>query len=204
MTIIQVSNQSVPTARQARQRCDHCGGPFGLVTHRWWGSKFCKRSCKDAHIREIMLDHRWYGLLAGLSLQGHRFGTPTLPAARKDIAMVPQFAWNCSRRLRTLICALLIASLSGSFSNLEAGYCGQSLDDFRAARIRWANTRQTAPRSEEPAQICRAYGNEFYEAVEARHAVSQCEGGAARQKDIDALDAEIEAFNSLIAIHCGT
>ena len=28
------------------QVCDHCGGRFGLVTHRWWSSKFCKRTCK--------------------------------------------------------------------------------------------------------------------------------------------------------------
>jgi hypothetical protein len=24
------------------QVCDHCGGRFGMVTHRWWGNKFCK------------------------------------------------------------------------------------------------------------------------------------------------------------------
>jgi len=38
-----------------------------MVTHRWWGSKFCKRRCKDAYLREIMLDRcavfRWCGLL---------------------------------------------------------------------------------------------------------------------------------------------
>ena len=27
--------------------CDHCGGRFGVVTHRWWGNKFCRRSCRD-------------------------------------------------------------------------------------------------------------------------------------------------------------
>jgi hypothetical protein len=72
MTIIQVSNQSVPAARRARQLCDHCGGPFGMVTHRWWGSRFCKRRCKDSYIREIMLRRRtirrWCGLPAGISL----------------------------------------------------------------------------------------------------------------------------------------
>ena len=30
----------------------HCGGRFGLVTHRWWGNKFCKRTCKTAYLRE--------------------------------------------------------------------------------------------------------------------------------------------------------
>jgi len=38
-----------------RQTCDHCGGPFGMVTHRWWGSKFCARRCKDAYLREVAL-----------------------------------------------------------------------------------------------------------------------------------------------------
>jgi hypothetical protein len=86
---------------------------------------------------------------------------------------------------------------------LEARYCGQSLD-FRAARIRWANARQSGPSSEDPGQICRAYGNQFYEAVEARQAVSECKVGLERQKDIEILDVEIEAFNNLIATHCGT
>jgi hypothetical protein len=36
-----------------RQVCGHCGGRFGLVTHRWWGNKFCKKVCKDAYVREI-------------------------------------------------------------------------------------------------------------------------------------------------------
>jgi len=54
-------------AVRSRQVCDHCGGPFGMVTHRWWGSKFCKRKCKEAYLREVMPDrdtvHRWRGLL---------------------------------------------------------------------------------------------------------------------------------------------
>ena len=34
------------------QVCDYCGGRFGMVTHRWWGDKFCKRTCKNAYLRE--------------------------------------------------------------------------------------------------------------------------------------------------------
>ena len=63
MTAIQDQNHPARTVTHSRQACDHCGGPFGMVTHRWWGSKFCKRSCKDAYLREILLDrdiiHRW-------------------------------------------------------------------------------------------------------------------------------------------------
>jgi hypothetical protein len=47
------------------QVCDRCGGRFGMVTHRWWGSKFCKRTCKEAYVREVTLDRdtirRWFG-----------------------------------------------------------------------------------------------------------------------------------------------
>ena len=34
------------------QVCDYCSGRFGMVTHRWWGNKFCKRTCKNAYFRE--------------------------------------------------------------------------------------------------------------------------------------------------------
>jgi hypothetical protein len=50
-----------------RQACDHCGGRFGMVTCRWWGNKFCKRTCKDAYRREVALGRDkilcWYGFL---------------------------------------------------------------------------------------------------------------------------------------------
>jgi hypothetical protein len=51
----QSSCESVTRRTQARERqvCDHCGGRFGLVTHRWWDNKFCKKVCKDAYVREI-------------------------------------------------------------------------------------------------------------------------------------------------------
>jgi hypothetical protein len=189
MTIIQVTNQTVPAARPARQRCDHCGGSFGLVTHRWWDSKFCKRRCKEAHIREIMLDrrtiHRWCGFLG-----------------RQTIPMVPRFGWNRSWGLRSLVCAGLVLIVVAPVSKLEAGYCGQPFD-VQAAHIRWTNARQTRPRSAESDQICRAYFNQFYEAVQARQAVSEC-AGRGRQKDVEMLDGQIEAFNNLIATYCGT
>jgi hypothetical protein len=47
------------------QVCDHCGGRFGMVTHRWWGNKFCKMTCKHAYLR-VTLDRdmirRWFNL----------------------------------------------------------------------------------------------------------------------------------------------
>jgi hypothetical protein len=50
---------------EKRQVCDLCGGRFGMVTHRWWGNKFCKRTCRDSYIREVALGRdacrRWLG-----------------------------------------------------------------------------------------------------------------------------------------------
>jgi hypothetical protein len=49
--------------------CDHCGGRFGMVTYRWWGSKFCKKTCKAAFLRELGLSRdeicRWFVFLWG-------------------------------------------------------------------------------------------------------------------------------------------
>jgi hypothetical protein len=51
------------------QVCNHCGGRFGMVTHRWWSNKFCKRACKDAYLHEVALGRdkirRPYGFLQG-------------------------------------------------------------------------------------------------------------------------------------------
>jgi hypothetical protein len=74
MTIREDANGPAREVVRSRQVCDHCGGPFGMVTHRWWGSKFCKRRCKDAYLREVMLDRntvrRWCGLLGVISRNG--------------------------------------------------------------------------------------------------------------------------------------
>src|SRR6516225_10146313 len=51
---IELSGEGVMTPSQVckHQVCDYCSGRFGMVTHRWWGNKFCKRTCKNAYLRE--------------------------------------------------------------------------------------------------------------------------------------------------------
>jgi hypothetical protein len=39
-----------------------------MVTHRWWGNKFCKRTCKDAYLSELAL---------GRDKIRRRYGFPT-------------------------------------------------------------------------------------------------------------------------------
>jgi hypothetical protein len=50
-------------------RCDHCRGRFGMVTHRWWGKKFCNRTCKGAYLSELALSRErirsWVRSLCG-------------------------------------------------------------------------------------------------------------------------------------------
>jgi hypothetical protein len=40
-----------------------------MVTHRWWRNKFCKRTCKEAYLRELALGRdsirRWCGFIRG-------------------------------------------------------------------------------------------------------------------------------------------
>jgi hypothetical protein len=31
------------------KRCDWCGGKFGLICHRHFGKRFCRKPCKTAH-----------------------------------------------------------------------------------------------------------------------------------------------------------
>jgi hypothetical protein len=52
-------------------------------------------------------------------------------------------------------------------------------------------------------ESCRAYANRFLEAVKTRQATSIREDGIDRQRALEILDAQIDAFNNLIASQCG-
>jgi hypothetical protein len=99
------------------------------------------------------------------------------------------------------ILSLAIAVLIGAASPSGASYCGQS-SELAAAQVRWAALRQSRVGPAEAAKICRAYGKNFYEAVEVRQAAALCEDSAVRKRNLDTLDAEIDAFNNLIAVQC--
>jgi hypothetical protein len=45
---------------------------------------------------------------------------------------------------------------------------------------------------------CRLYATTFFEAVTARQAASFCTDGIDRERILESLDSEIEAFNNLI------
>ena len=102
-------------------------------------------------------------------------------------------------RIATLFIALLPTVVT--VSRVEGAYCGQTFD-VAAARNRWAIARQTSIDPDHHDETCRAYGNQFFEAVTARQTASTCEDGDKRQGTLDILDVEIDAFNNLIAARC--
>jgi len=103
-------------------------------------------------------------------------------------------------RLAVFVITLLINAVT--MSKTDASYCGQG-SDLAAARLRWAAARQSRVDPAQSEQKCRAYRIHFYDAVTARQAASVCEYGGNRQRDLDLLDSEIDAFNNLIAAQCG-
>ena len=99
-----------------------------------------------------------------------------------------------------LIVILVISLLTGAptAAGADASGCGQTAE-VAATRVRWAAARQSRVDPANNEKNCRAYGIHFYEAVTARQAASTCKDGISHQPILDVLDAEIDAFNNLIA-----
>jgi hypothetical protein len=49
-------------------RCANCAGKFGLVCHRHWGLRFCRKVCKTNYLAKTAKDYvrvrKWFGMLA--------------------------------------------------------------------------------------------------------------------------------------------
>jgi hypothetical protein len=103
--------------------------------------------------------------------------------------------------LRSAGFAIALVILAATAAAAETSSCGQS-SELAAARARWAAARQSRFDPADPGKICRTYGSHFYEAAQARQAASWCEDSASRERNLNILDAEIDAFNNLIAAQC--
>jgi hypothetical protein len=68
-----------------------------------------------------------------------------------------------------------------------------------AVRTHWAAVRSQLNKATDHEAACRAYAASFYQSVTTRQAATGCTGDA----DITALDADINAFNDLLASRCG-
>ncbi|SRR6266852_4287562 len=76
-----------------------------------------------------------------------------------------------------------------------------SISEIAASHASWNAVRD---HSLDPADIekrCNAYAASFYQMVVTRQAAAIC--GVGRQRDLAALDSEINAANDLLAAKCG-
>jgi hypothetical protein len=104
--------------------------------------------------------------------------------------------------LRIVMLSIVLLIDPATPAKAGSSYCGQA-SELTAARVRWAAARHSRVDPAHGEKNCRAYGLHFYEAVTARQAATLCRDGIDRQRALDLVDMEIDAFNNLIAAQCG-
>jgi hypothetical protein len=102
-------------------------------------------------------------------------------------------------RLSVLALALLIDL--AITARADTSGCAQ-VSNLSATRLSWAALRKDHVDPAQSDENCRAYATNFFEAVTARQAASFCKDGIDRQRLVELLDFEIDAFNDLIATRC--
>ena len=93
---------------------------------------------------------------------------------------------------------LTSATINASTVPAAASQCS-SPTAITAIRTQWAAVRSQLSKATDHEAACRAYAASFYESVTTRQAAAACTGDA----DISAIDADINAFNDLLATRCG-
>ena len=100
-----------------------------------------------------------------------------------------------------LLAAFLLAFLATPVMAAKVSYCTQA-HDSAAARLKWALERQRNVITLQKDDSCRGYRTEFYEAAVTRQNITHCDEDDMRQSALEVIDAEINAFNDLIATYC--
>jgi len=108
-----------------------------------------------------------------------------------------------SMMMRIVLFAIVVLINPATAAAADPSRCGQP-SELTAARMRWAAARRTAIDAVSNEKRCRSYGIHFYEAVAAREVAFMCRNRTDRQRTLDVLDSEIDAFNDLIATRCGS
>jgi hypothetical protein len=100
------------------------------------------------------------------------------------------------------IAALLLISLvtPAMAAKVDVTFCTQA-HDTAVVRLRWALAQQHGSELHQD-DSCRVYRNQFYEAAVTRQDVTRCEQGDIRERALEVIDAEIDAFNDLISASC--
>jgi hypothetical protein len=99
--------------------------------------------------------------------------------------------------------AIFLASLAIGAASIPAlaSQC-TSPNEIAASRTRRTAIRQQLFNTTDQELACRAFAAAFMELVMARRLATTCVREADRASDINALDAEINAVNDLIAAKC--
>jgi hypothetical protein len=106
--------------------------------------------------------------------------------------------------IRVFLSAVLLAINPATISRAESSECAR-ISGLASARARWAATRLSHIDAAHAEKICHDYAITFYESVTVRQTASICESSTDRRRlDLVLLDTEIDAFNNLIAEHCGS
>ncbi len=100
-------------------------------------------------------------------------------------------------RIALLIISLLLLSMG---SSLGASQCPQE-SSVAASLRRQARASQNSMMHSPSEGSCRAYLERFIEAVAARRNMEFCQDGVERRRALEALEAELQAFNDRIAEH---
>jgi hypothetical protein len=95
----------------------------------------------------------------------------------------------------------LIASAAINASTIPAVAADCTNKEIHASRTRWAALRRRPSDIVDNEKTCRAYAAAFYESVTLRQAAAGC---ADHERNLAALDSEINAFNDLLAKKCGS
>jgi hypothetical protein len=93
---------------------------------------------------------------------------------------------------------LTSATINASTVPAAASQC-TSPTAIATIRTQWAAVRSQLNKIANREAACRAYSAAFYQSVMTRQAAAGCTGDA----DITTLDADINAFNDLLATRCG-
>jgi hypothetical protein len=101
--------------------------------------------------------------------------------------------------MRRAIVLIASAVINAATVPAVASEC-TSNKDIAVSRTRWASLRSQPTNVVDHEKTCRAYATSFYESVTLRQAAAKCAGS---ERDLAALDSEINAFNDLLAAQCG-
>ena len=101
-------------------------------------------------------------------------------------------------RITALLASFLITPAMAA--KVDGTFCNRA-HDTAEVHLRWALAQQHDSKLHED-DSCRVYRDQFYEAAVTRQSVTRCEQGDIRERALEVIDAEINAFNDLIATSC--